>query len=167
MTGGAVVRQPLLDVPPFRREVLTVHTLGNALIFAALGSALVASTGRAQSAPAATQPSVALPSDSLVSPRERMLRMATTLERFAAERGLGVVIDQSSLSPVLRTRRLRTTPIEGPVPPMSERVQCPMPVAKVDPNTLTPMPVAVTDTVATAPSARRGTIVGCVNPLER
>lgn len=142
-----------------------MHTLGNALVLAALGSALVASTGRAQSAPSATPPSFALRFDSVVSPSERMLRMATTLERFAAERGLGIVMDQSSLPPALRTRRFTATSMGGAVPPVSERVQCPMPVVKVDPTTLEPMPVAVSDTVATAPSARRGTIVGCVNPL--
>lgn len=142
-----------------------MHTLGNAFVFAALGSALIASAGRAQSVPPAAPPSVSLRYDSLVSPGERMLRMATTLERFAAERGLGIVMDQSSLPPALRTRRFTTMPIEGAVPRVSDRVQCPMPVAKVDPNMLEPMPVAVTDTVASAPSTRRGMIVGCMNPL--
>ena len=140
-----------------------MHALRHTLLSAALGTALTATAAEAQvTSPALpVPPPAALPLLGQSSPD-----YASLLARFAAARGLGTVVDRDTLPAALRAVRQATAQLRDQLSP-SARVSCPMPVAKVDPATLERMPVADADTSTREPSARQGTIRGCVNPLQR
>ena len=140
-----------------------MHSLRYTLLSIALGTALNAAAAEAQ----ATSPALPVPPPAaLPLLGQSAPDYASLLARFAAARGLGTVVDRDTLPAALRAVRQATAQLldqQG----LSARVTCPMPVAKVDPASLERMPVAVDDTATSEPSARQGTIRGCVNPLNR
>ncbi len=139
-----------------------MHALRYTLLSVALGTALNTAAAEAQ----ATSPALPVPPPAALPLLGQSARdYASLLARFAAARGLGTVVDRDTLPAALRVRQGTAQLLDQQS--LSARVTCPMPVAKVDPATLERMPVAVADTATSEPSARQGTIRGCVNPLNR